>query len=460
MPRQLRSLLAAAAASLVAAGCGFDSGALPGPGVVPADGPLPDAAPADTPLPPPADGGGDAAGCSEGQAVCSGNAVLRCQGDAWHQETTCALGCKLDEARCYRFTAANVADGALEGAFDDLVIDGDHELDVEQGLLDGVTLPAGVDWALEAPADPPQLGVIRVHDFTITAGSRLLLTGNAAAVFLASGRITIDGVLDAAGRGASAGPGGWGGGTRGAAGLGPGGGSGGLSNVGDDSGGAGGGSGASGGTGAKGGAADAVTGGAGAPDRSLEPLFGGAGGGGGSGDGNPGGGGGGAVQLSAAVSASVAGRILVGGGGGGAGTFPFLGNAGAGSGGGGGGAVLIEAPAVSVTGVIAAGGGGGGGAACWTSGDGSPGEDAVEHEDGTAAQGGAPGCSGEGQGGAGGALDQPASAGSTGGHNGGGGGGGSGRLHFSTWGSQAVLTGTLSPSVTTGLVAQTSLARL
>ncbi|HEY3353074.1 MAG TPA: hypothetical protein VGQ83_07480, partial [Polyangia bacterium] len=380
-----RSLFAIAAGALViagAGGCAFDSSALNGPGVLPLDGavadvPAPDGEAADGPAQ--HDGGvdGPPPSCVEGSAVCSGEVLLRCTGGHLQQETVCPLSCKPDEARCYRFAAANVADGDLSHGTGDLVIDGDQVLDLHLGLLEGGALPPGVSWHLEDQpgSNLPALAVIRVRDLIINEAGRLTVTGAEAAVILASRTIAIDGVLDAAGRGRDPGPGGWAGGARDAAGGGPGGGPAAANSGGDDSGGGGGGGGLSGGAGAKGGNAAAVAGGAGASDRTLAPLFGGSGGGGGGGDGNDGGGGGGAVQLSAAVSISVAGAILTGGGGGGRGVASFS-NTGSGSGGGGGGAVLLEAPTIAVHGVIAAGGGGGGGAGCWTGTDGSDGEDA------------------------------------------------------------------------------------
>ncbi|HEY3356184.1 MAG TPA: hypothetical protein VGQ83_23230, partial [Polyangia bacterium] len=118
----------------------------------------------------------------------------------------------------------------------------------------------------------------------------------------------------------------------------------------------------------------------------------------------------------------------------------------------------LEAPTITRHGVLAAGGGGGGGGGCWTGSDGSNGEDA--HEDGTAAAGGSRGCDAEGTGGPGGALSQPASAGSSGAYNGGGGGGSAGRLHLKSRTSAATVSGTLSPSSTSGLVLESSLTRL
>jgi hypothetical protein len=99
--------------------------------------------------------------------------------------------------------------------------------------------------------------------------------------------------------------------------------------------------------------------------EDLVPLVGGSGGGGGS-DGTcgsdcgwPGGGGGGAIQISSRVSIAISGTIRARGGDG-YGVDATASGEGGGGGGGAGGAILLEAPAISVSGALVVDGGDGG----------------------------------------------------------------------------------------------------
>jgi hypothetical protein len=458
------------AVALVGLGCTFDKSAL--------DLGQPDAAPDGAP---PADAPGEGGGsCVEGQAQCSGSALLVCELGQYRTHP-CPLGCNLNERRCYAFTAANVQDGDLGRGDTDLLIDraGNYTLDVDTGKLtfipaapdppEPVDFPTGVVPATEAQAaGNPDLFVLRVRDFLVGPNTRLAVLGTRALVVLASGEISIDGILEVSASGSTGGPGGYDGGGRGGAGSGPGGGGGGENggSLGTSSGGGGGGgSGANGGAGGLGGTSDAISppvgpaaGGAGTTDRTLHPLHGGSGGGGGSAAGDNGGGGGGALQLSAATAIQVWGSIIAVGGGGGRGKATGT-DFGAGSGGGGGGAVLLEAPVINVVGYIAFGGGGGGGAGgdAASPTDGAAGQPGQPN--GVAAAGGGPGHSSEGGGGAGGAAGAAAAAGGAGGWNGGGGGGAAGRALFATSTGQASLSAGLSPTESGGLTAESVLAK-
>jgi hypothetical protein len=448
------------AVALAAFGCSFDKSALHGSFD---GGPVVDAAPDVTP---PDATGEDGGSCVQGHRQCSGPVVQQCVNGRYEQVEVCALGCKVDEARCYTFTASNVADGALDFAAGDLVIDasGNQTLDVTSGILSTGSFPGDVLVSTETQAaGNPELFIIRCRNFTIGPNTRLAVVGTRALVVLASGEISIEGVLEVSADGSTGGPGGFGGGARDTVGYGPGGGGGGGKSGTDSAGGGGGGNGVPGGAGGIGGGAGAAAAGPGTADRTLRPLYGGSGGGGGAAAGDPGGGGGGAVQLSAAVrvQVTVSGSIRALGGGGGRGTAPTLSDFGAGAGGGSGGSVLLEAPDVTVTGSIAMGGGGGGGGGgtpdlvnLYAGAPGSPGLPS-----GAAAPGGGPGVPSEGTGGAGGSIGAVAENGTEGAYNGGGGGGAAGRALFASKAGHALLSSGLSPSESGGLTAESTLAK-
>jgi hypothetical protein len=198
----------------------------------------------------------------------------------------------------------------------------------------------------------------------------------------------------------------------------------------------------------KGGTGNAITagmsgvGGATYGTPELVPLLGGSAGGCGSQFGG-GGAGGGAIQLVAgkAITIATTGTLHAGGGGGGGG-----GNNGCG--GGSGGALLIEAPSVTIEGLLAVNGGGGN---VYTGGPaGQDGQPSV-----TAAMGGSATA---GQGSAGTQIDGQDGSSSSGSNNSsGGGGGGAGRIRINTKTGSATLKGTLSPAATTSCVSQGTL---
>jgi hypothetical protein len=447
--------------ALLGLGCSFDKSALQGIDA----GPAPqDAAPDDV-LPPDATGD-DAGSCSEGHRQCSGAVVQQCTGGRFVQVEVCPLDCKVDEARCYTFAAANVDDGSFDYVAGDLVIDGGGTptLDTTSGILSTGDFPSDIDVSTEPQTTGnPELLVIRCRDFVIGASTHLTVTGSRALVVLASGEIRIEGVLEASANGSTGGAGGFGGGGRGAPGAGPGAGSGGSTDAMsfDSGGGSGAGNGGAGGAGGVGGGQGPAVAGLATGDRTLRPLYGGSGGGGGADTGDAGGGGGGAIQLSAARQILVTGTIVTVGAGGGRGTAPTLSNFGGGSGGGSGGAVLLEAPEITVDGGIAVGGGGGGGAGGTA--------DAINLHDGTAgspgqpngvaAQGGAAGVSIEGAGGAGGSIGAAVQPGGGGNTNGGGGGGGPGRALFASKTGHSTLSPGLSSAESGGLTAESVLIK-
>nr|HEX4315938.1 hypothetical protein [Kofleriaceae bacterium] len=158
-----------------------------------------------------------------------------------------------------------------------------------------------------------------------------------------------------------------------------------------------------------------------------------------------GGGGGGGVQLSARTTLTIGGELIAGGAGG---AGAPQGSAVGGGGGGAGGYLALDAPMVTVTGIVAANGGGGGGSAPF-GGFGAVGTDGAASN--TAAPGGArnSGTCGEpgGNGAANTSLDG-ANGGSFDSCGGGGGGGGAGLVIV--YSNMFVSTGsTISPPVTT-----------
>jgi hypothetical protein len=311
------------------------------------------------------------------------------------------------------------------------------------GLLAGIWFEANVERGLFAARSLRTSGKITFH-------------GSRAVIFLIEGRAELGGTLQLGGGGQApedAGPGrGRGGTTASSPARGCGGGAHGTAPddviAGNDS--DGGGAGGSAGTPGGAGSGNPRSGVAGAACNAptLEPLIGGSGGGAGGvfGDvriGGAGGGGGGALQITSATEIEVLGGVDAGGGGGENGrTAPPAGSTdwGGGGGGGAGGAILLEAPRVSISGLVTANGGGGGGDV-----------GAGTGQRGTASALPATGGDGVIAGGAGCAALAAATAGAdiTGGRDAAGGGGGCGRIRINTSGAPAI-TGTISPPPTIG----------
>lgn len=272
----------------------------------------------------------------------------------------------------------------------------------------------------------------RLH---LPTGSALRLSGPAvpatrAIAFVVDGEVVLDGQVVLGGQGATAlaagaaGPGGGAGGAlsmeAGSAGSGACGGPGGRQAgvVPGDYAGGGGAGGGHGGNGGAGGAGRSsfgtyvtavVAGGESCGTPELVPLLGGAGGGGG-GDGPcggtcgwPGGGGGGALQVFSRTSIALSGHVDAGGGAGyGVATAPLGG--GGGGGGGAGGALLLEAPALQITGKLVVTGGSGGPSAAGPGGNGAAGGNGPASGASAAAAPGGNGAAGAGGGGAAGRI--------------------------------------------------------
>lgn len=345
------------------------------------------------------------------------------------------------------FVPSNVDLGAIDlSKLGDFIVDGDCTIDTDTSLAScGEGAGDVLGFAIETQSDGSKVAVYAAKSVSIPAGKSLTVHGSLPLVMIALATITIDGALKAnavfdtaVGGGAkfpgttlSKGAGSGGGGTATLT--------------------AAGGGGSYCGTGGAGGAESGPSSNGGptygTPD--ITPLVGGSSGGGAGG----GGAGGGAIQLVAGTSITIgsSGSIHVGAGGG-----AFGGVSGQeANGGGSGGSILLESLAVNVAGTLAANGGGGGAGTSSDVGAAPPLEPggANATPDATPAAGGkagiGPSSGGTGSGGA--AVDGTAGA-FTANNSAGGGGGGAGRIRINTSSSEAALTGTISPAISTACV--------
>jgi hypothetical protein len=285
-------------------------------------------------------------------------------------------------------------------------------------------LPIGVELVASQQKVSGEVAILRVASLDVSSTGTLTVVGTRPLAILSVGGVTIDGVVDASGRGSAMGPGAPA--TSGAGGDGvP------TSGTIDDSGAGGGGNATAG---AKGGDSNTpMPGGAGgAVIDQPQVLVGGGRGGTGSTRATcmpaAGGGGGGAIYIYSPSTISIHGRIAVNGGGGEGGPPCPADNALGPAGGGAGGRLELQAPVVSSTSaaiVVANGGGGGGGSSSGNAG--LPGADG--RADATPAAGGLPPGSLGGMGGNGGAGALAPTSGVQA-ANGGGGGGAVGRIHI------------------------------
>jgi hypothetical protein len=415
----------------------------------------------------PVDAGGDAMADADPSCSCA-NDLLHCASGDQH----CYAGCDPVAPRCLDVVPSNGVPVSVTTETDVITIGATATFDTDTGEVTGAVIRAPVQGVAsgisytQMSATGVAVGVFGFSQLDVAPSGVIRIVGSRPAVFVVATAATIDGLIDGTGGVAActttqrtpvcAGPGGGDGAAGLARGMGCGGGAHGLSDpfvggTGADSGGGGGGG---GGSGANGGTEVASgvtflggTGGMACIALTLEPLVGGGGGGGGGGGSarvGYGGGGGGALQLTALQALRVAGAINMGGGGG-EGGQPDGSNGGAGGGAGAGGGILIEAPMVTVDGVLAANGGGGGGGAAQAAGGGL-GE--TGRADATAAAGGTGGGA-AGSGGAGGcstAAPQPGV--DANGVNAGAGGGGIGRIYVRSRSPASITTS--SPAAGTG----------
>ena len=288
-------------------------------------------------------------GCAPDASTCTGDKLSICNNDGRSStDTLCGLGCATDAQRCATFTPSNDLGGALAMAkiADDVVL-GSVNID-DAGTItkvgDGTVVPV---LSISVPQlSAPSIRVYIAHSFIIhdaTITSKAAGFGSSPVAFVAAGSITIDGLFDAGA--ATNHTGMFGAGSQPATATCAG-------TAGYDGGGGGG---------------NATAGSAGSPTFSIpplpgagggaaqadhfEPLIGGCPGGDDGMNGNLGGRGGAGIQLvsGTAINLPSTGIINVGGQGGGK-------NAGGGSGG----TLVLQAPNISIVGLVAANGGSGG----------------------------------------------------------------------------------------------------
>jgi hypothetical protein len=367
----------------------------------------------------------------------------------------CALGCHATEGRCNTVDPSNGLASALDDAANatDLVLVGEATIDTDAGTITD-TIGAKSPLTQTLTSGPVPVFVVIAKSI---ATNKITVTGSRALALVADGIISIDGHValdarsDAAGPGAMLDEAGCRGansaqGTSGSPGAG------------------GGGFGTAGGAGGSGGkpAVAGAMGGAVSGNLELVPLRGGCSGG------HPGGrvldtnvnasdpgAGGGAIQIvsNTSIRLGAEGFISANGGGGKGSSTPVLcasdGPCGDGEGGGSGGAILLEAPAVELTGTSGLTANGGAGS-CAVQGAASNGLSSERVALGQR-------CSGDtGDGGNGAASTNAATDGGNGSGNGpvgGGGGGGAGRIRVNLpAGATFVPGGVASPAASVGLL--------
>lgn len=314
-------------------------------------------------------------------SVCEGAVLVTCPRGPGERREVCRLGCgDTPSAHCLSMIPSNLAAATIfDTATSDLTVDSD------------LTIDTATTGELRVQRDGTQVRVLVYGRIDI--GATLRVIGPLPLILIARDGIAVGGTLDVSAVGALPGPAGRPGGrSPGAAAAGPGSGRGGAhENTWEDGGGGGGGQ---CGTGGRGGDADPTIGtrarggdGGGRTDAVGDPETLRGGGGGGAGHGSDslfgaGGAGGGAIQLSTRGAIFIGGSVLARGSSGSNGN-EGSGNDGAGGGGGAGGWILLEAPAVTVGGILDArggdggggGGGGAGGAGGTSSSDGAAGGD-------------------------------------------------------------------------------------
>lgn len=348
-------------------------------------------------------------------------------------------------AKAIDFTSSNVDLGGMDltGAGDYKVDDPNCTLSSDDNLASCGNGGDVLKFKLFKQPDGSALAVYVAQTIRIPRGTVLTVQGKNPVVLVALDTMEIGGGLVSAAHGGTPGAGGHAQEKQNTQGSGPGGGGPGSAN-----GSAGGGSYCGrGGAGAlgKGKTGTAAKGGAAHGSPEIVPLVGGSSAG--MGAVGEAGGGGGALELLAGVTVSVlaGGYVHVGGGGGSFGGQPGQEAAGGGSGG----SILIEAPSVSIAGVLAANGGGGGSSSAT---GGVPSGDDATKDDKHAA--GGKGVPTGGKGSAAAIVNGADGAGGTESSSGAG-GGGAGRIRINTkTGVATVLGATLSPAASTPCTTQ------
>jgi hypothetical protein len=361
----------------------------------------------------------DASACMAASIECVGDVLRTCaMAGELPVDTTCSWGCGGAAPHCLVFTPTGggvtsedvLPDGMLQDVAlsigPTILIDGDtgaigNTSQPEMVRPSGTGTKNGISYELH-----DGIAVFRFASLSISAPTTPI--GSHAVALVAAGQITISSTVDA--QAPCRGDGSLGGH---AAATGPGAGqSGGGGNA---KGGGGGGHGGAGGRGGNNGSSGGNANG----DDVISMLVGGSGGG--NAGSNLGGAGGGALQLVSGTMIGISAGINVGGCGGGAGTLALTSAAGGGAGG----TLVLEAPHITIPGILAVNGGGGGGVNAG--------------EDGLLARTAADGGNGGGTGAAG--ATATGGDGAASGQAAGGGGGGIGRIRINTRDGMADLPG-------------------
>jgi hypothetical protein len=337
------------------------------------------------------------------------------------------------------FAPSNVTVSAIPSVGDLTISDPNCSIDTSAMKIDCIKPDedGGVPYAFSSAtqSDGSQVTILFAHSVTVQQGAGVSVKGALPLVLVASTTVNIQGTVQSATPGNAGGPQV----TQSGAGGGPGGGAGG-----NHAGAGGGGYCGAGGQGAPNDDATApAAGGRSYGNATLVPLIGGSAGGN-HGDYNDGGEAGGAIQMSAGTSITVGSLGVL--------NVPGYGGANTGGGGGGsGGGILLEAPQVTVDGIVAANGGGAGLGTANSSGSGQTGQPGAQLATG--------GAGTEGPGGAGTTID--GGAGSYGNGHAGSGGGAAGRIRINTRGGAATLgaSAIVSPALTTTCTTQGALGK-
>jgi hypothetical protein len=339
------------------------------------------------------------------------------------------------------FTPSNVTVSAIPSVGDVTISDPKCIIDTSAKTIDCIKPDedGGVPYAFSSAmqSDGSQVAMLFAHSVNVQQGAGVLVEGSLPLVIVSTTTVNLQGTVQTSSPGNAGGPQV----TQSGAGGGPGGGA--------DGNHAGGGGGGYCGTGGAGAANDDATapaaGGRSYGGATLVPLIGGSAGGN-YGDYNDGGEGGGAIQISAGTSITVGSLGVL--------NVPGYGGANtSGGGGGSGGGILLEAPQVTIDGIVAANGGGGGRGSANSSGYGQTGQPSA-----TPAAGGA---ATEGVGGAGTTINGAAGTYDSGTGHAGSGGGAAGRIRINTTSGAATLgpSAIVSPATTSMCTTQGTLAK-
>ena len=154
--------------------------------------------------------------CPVDRCGCTANAVLSCVGDQLMTcgadgkssvTSTCALGCAADGTRCLTFEPSNGLGGALTMAAGegDVTIPAGAKIDTDLGtVVDGNGVPVAVRSVQVAQTGAPTIRAFIAHSLVV---NNVTVHGANALAFVATEKVTLQGVVNAAGRASTNGPG-------------------------------------------------------------------------------------------------------------------------------------------------------------------------------------------------------------------------------------------------------------